>query len=215
MIAMRKFILGAAPLLAVAAFAIVPAAASAVTTYGTCAGTGTSSNCPSGQKFTAFTAVTKVISYNPAGTTFKLENEAKTAGIECGYLSDRGTVENVAGVGKSTLKLVFAECKGSGELAACEINPPSNVITGNVTDEVKTATTVEIKITSGGFNVKCGATELGDVTGSATGTQAARTNRLKFTAASGLAFLGAPATITGEDELYTEVAGKPDLAVFI
>jgi len=212
----KKILMSLAPLLAVAAFAISPAAASAFE-YGTCGTVGAhTANCPGTEHFTPFAAVTKVVSFSKQGNVFILENEAKTADIECKGLFNRGTVENVAGVGKSSLKLVFFECTGSGALAACEINPPSGAITGNVSDKVLTATTVEVTILNG-FNVKCveGAitTELGNVTGSVIGTQTSKTVPLKFAKTPGLKFLGVNATITGEDELFTEAA-KP-LGVYI
>jgi hypothetical protein len=211
----KKLLLSLAPLLAVAAFAIAPAAASAATTYGTCAPGVHSANCPVGDKFTAFPAGEKVnvVSFKAPGTgNFILENVTKTADIDCSSLVKQGHVENVGGIGKSLLKVAFDECKGSGELAACTINSPTEAIVGSVSDEVKTATTVEITIVTG-FNVKCrvGAEEieLGNVTGKVTGTQANATNILTFSKAGGLTFLGAGLTITGSDILYTEVGLKP------
>jgi len=206
----KKLLTGLAPLLGVAVFAVMPAAASAITTYGTCAPGTRSANCPTGEKFTPFAkrVEIKVVSFSTAGTVFTLENEAKTADIECKGLSNRGHVENVVGVGKSLLKVILVECTGSGELTACEINAPSTAIAGNVSGEVITATTVKVKIVNG-FNVKCGATELGNVTGEATGTEAGASNVVTFTKATGLKVAGVGATITGSDELYTEEGLKP------
>jgi hypothetical protein len=217
---MRKIMLGMAPLLAVAAFAIAPAAASAVTTYGTCAaGPPHSANCPGTEDFTAFPEFehVSVLSKKATGSgNFILENEAKTADIECSTFSDSGYVRNVVLVGHSVEFLVFDGCKGSGafEKKCSAINAKNNnEIEGFVSNEVLTETTVKITIESG-FNVKClekegkkEEEELGNVTGTATGTQTKATNVLKFAKATGLKFAGEPATITGEDELET-TSGK-------
>lgn len=200
----KKILIGLAPILAAAAFAAMPAMASARTTYGT----------EAGGVFTAFTEFKHeaVISKKAGAAPFVLENEAKTADIECSSFAAAGFVWNVGGVGHSHFILVFDGCKGSGALAGCEINPKTNhEIEGTVTDEVLTETTVKVTIESG-FNVKClkegVEEELGNVTGSVTGTQTAKTAILKFAKATGLTFLGMGATISGEDETETTPGGK-------
>ena len=185
------------PVLAAAAFAVVPAMAQAATKeYGTL----------SGVEFQPFTAATNVTS---TGTTaFVLENEAKTAGIECSGLTDKGTDENIAGVGHSTDTLTFTGCKGIKGLAVtCATVNGTGEITGVVTDEVTKPTKVEIKIKEG-FSVVCGGTPLGNVTGTASGTQKAETNSLAFKKAKGLTFAGEASTITGTNTTVTEVGAK-------
>ncbi|MGO9322464.1 MAG: hypothetical protein ACLQBY_16930 [Solirubrobacteraceae bacterium] len=207
----KKLMSSVVPLIAVAAFAVMPAMAQAETkSYGTCA-TGTPETkppCPTGQKFTAFTENEHIAVYGKkVSTTFVLENEAKTADITCTTLQAGGLFWNVTGdIGKSHVILNFDGCTGTGLLAGCSINPLTNhEIEGVVTDEVLTETTVKVTIESG-FNVKCGTTELGNVTGSVTGTQSGSV--LKFKEAKGLTFAGEPSTITGEVEFITSETGK-------
>jgi hypothetical protein len=203
---MRKLYAVALPVLAVVAFAVAPAAASAATTYGTCTtGTHSAPECPTGEKFTAFTEERVAVVDKKVSTNFVLENVAGTAGIECTVFKSAGFDWNAGGFGKSEEILVFEKCVGTGGLAtAC----PAGVINGNgiiqgtATNEVTNATKVKINIT-GGFSVKCGASSFGSVTGEATGLQTAETAVLKFAAATGLTFNGAAATITGEAETET------------
>jgi hypothetical protein len=212
---MKKLYVLSLPLLAVVAFAIASATASAVTSYGTCQElAATSTNCPAGEKFHEFPEFEHIgVDTREVSKAFVLENEAKTAGIECTSLEDIGyffNILNAAGtaeVGHSNEVLLFDSCKGTGALAACEINPKTNhEIEGTVTNEVVKENEVKITITSG-FNVKCKEgteeKEEGGVTGSATGTQTVKTNVLKFAKATGLTFAMAPATITGEVEAFT------------
>ncbi len=190
----KTILMSVAPLLAVAAFAIAPAAASAVTTYGTCASGTHSANCPAGEKYTAFTAVTKVRDKKAAGSgNFILTTAAGT--IECTAVFSAGTDENVGTVGHSKDTLIFEGCTTKFETATCKVaTGGSKVITGEVTDEVTSETTVKITVT-GGFEInfqgnEAGCppenTEVGTVTGTATGTQAKATNVLVFAAATGL-----------------------------
>lgn len=211
----KKLLMSVAPLLAVAAFAVMPALASAQT-YGTCSTGTTSSNCPSGQKFTAFTEfIHEEVRDKKVGTSpFVLENETETAGIECKSFKSIGYVWNVAGTGMSEESLNFDECKPTKGLAEmCEaVNAKNNhEIQGSITNEVTGAAAVKITI-SEGFNVKCldkgVEVELGNVTGTATGTQAAKSAVLKFAKAKGLEFALEKDTITGEAETETIVGAK-------
>jgi hypothetical protein len=198
----KKILMSLAPLLVMSAFAVMPAMASARVSYGT----------ETGGVFTAFANGTAVpVTSKKAGAAeFILENVAKTAGIECSSLEDKGIVENtvVGGVatGNSALVLVFDGCKGTGLLAGCVPNR-TGLIAGEVEDEVKTETTVEVKIKAG-FDIRCGGTDLGSVTGAVTGTQAKKSDILTFTEAGGLTFRGEPATITGSDETTQNSTGK-------
>jgi hypothetical protein len=204
---MKKLMLGLVPLLAVAAFAAMPAMAAASTTE---YGTGT----------TPFTKATEVTS---KGTTFKLIASGEE--IECKALSDTGTDENVSGVGKSTKEtLTFSECKiNTGALKGCEVasTATTKTIVGAITNEVKSATEVEIKVTAPGFAiVTTGSpagcpkgTSVGTVEGHATGKQAAGSNVLVFSAATGLTLSGEAATITGEDATVTKTGSKPVVIV--
>jgi hypothetical protein len=207
----KKLLLSLAALLAVAALAVMPAMASAATTYGVCEPVGIhAANCPGTENFKAFPAGEKVnvVSFKAPGTgNVILRNVTKTADIDCSSLFNQGHVENVGGIGQGLLTLEFAECKGSGELAACVLNPPTETIIGTVSYQVRTATTVKIKIATG-FTVTCGATKLGNIKGKVTGTQAVATNVLSFTKARGLTLAGKAWTITGSDVLYTEIGLK-------
>ncbi|MGO9322414.1 MAG: hypothetical protein ACLQBY_16655 [Solirubrobacteraceae bacterium] len=213
---MKKLLISLAPLLAVVAFAVMPAMAQAETrSYGTCA-TGTPETkppCKTGEHFTPFAegvripVVSTIVSAN-----FVLENEAETAGITCTTFENAGFVWNTAGdIGHSHLILVFDGCTGSGTLAtvckAPNIPNGNGIIEGVVTDEVISETEVEVTIESG-FNVKCGTTELGDVTGKVKGTVvASKGYELEFVKAKGLLFAGEKSTITGTDATET-TSGK-------
>jgi hypothetical protein len=214
---MKKLMLGLAPLLAVAAFAVMPAAASALTSYGTCTAPGPkAAQCPGVEKFTPFTEFKhEVVEDKKVSAKFILENEAENAGIECTTLTSAGFVWNVLGIGHSHEVLDFDGCKGIKGLAPprCEqINAKTNnEIEGVVTNEVTAAAAVKITVESG-FNVKClkGGVEeeFGNVTGMATGTQTVETAVLKFVKAKGLKFLGENAQITGESETVLTSNGK-------
>jgi hypothetical protein len=143
---------------------------------------------------------------------FTLENAAKTAGIECKAFADVGFDWNTAAkVGLSHNILQFEECVGTGTLATtCSAGANAPVIEGDVTDKVATEKTVEVTLTTG-FEVKCGATALGNVTGKVTGEQPVKSAVLKFKEAAGLTFAAEPATITGELETETQ----PGKQVFI
>jgi hypothetical protein len=214
---MKKLMLGLAPLLLVAAFAAMPAMAQAETKeYGTCEkGTPeTKPPCAAGEKFVPFGEKrVKVMSKNKAGSVFVLENEAKTADIECSKLQDAGFAWNIKKVGHDHEILVFEECKGSGALkevcTAANINTSTGagIIEGVITSENISETETKITIESG-FEIVCGTTSFGKVTGSATGKVEKSTNVLKFSKATGLEFNKEKSTITGEDELETQTGGK-------
>jgi hypothetical protein len=213
----KKLLMGLAPLLAVAAFAIVPAAASAVTTYGTC-GTvgGASANCPGTEHFTPFAGEKRVAVFGKkVSGLFVLENEAKTADIECSEFTAGGLDWNKAGIGHSHTVLAFEGCKGSGTLAAvcpAGVINGNGIIQGDVNDEVKNFNHVDIAIVDG-FEVVCGTTNLGSVTGAVTCEQPEKSAVLKCVKAAGLKFAGENATITGESEFLTSLA--PNKKVFI
>jgi hypothetical protein len=217
MISMKKLMLSVVPLLAVIAFAAMPAMASAATKeYGTCA-TGTPETkppCKTGEKFTAFKGKTEftAVTGKKVSAKFVLEAEGSVAGIECTSYTSAGKEWNESGVGQSEETLTFDECKGTGALAGCEVNPTTakHEITGVVTNVVLSETEIEIKVVSG-FNVKCGTTEEGNVTGSAKGTQALSSNVTKFPAKAtefNLKFAGLDSSITGEAETVTTTGSK-------
>jgi len=178
---MKKLMLGLAPLLAVAAFAIAPAAASARTDYGTCGVVGVASpQCPGTEHFTAFGAATKVIDKKATGSgNFVLEEIIAKTKITCKTLSSIGTDENIGGVGKSTDTLFFDGCELSAP--ACRVNSDGadeGDIIVEVTNEVVGAEEVKVTLTTGvpleipGTQAGCvPRTELGEVTGAVTGTQ--------------------------------------------
>jgi hypothetical protein len=139
--------------------------------------------------------------------------------VECSTFSDEGTVKNVAGVGKSVDELRFDDCKiVTGVLKGCGVNSlgtSTEDINGIVTDEVNAAGN-GVKITvKAGFELEvpgtvagCPETVLGAVSGSAEGLQAAKSDKLVFTKAKGLKFLGEESNITGSDETTTETGAK-------
>ncbi|MGH9919867.1 MAG: hypothetical protein ACRD6W_13515 [Nitrososphaerales archaeon] len=202
---MRKLLLGLAPLLAVVAFIAVPAGAQAATReYGTENAKGV---------FKAFTKATKVTDAK-VSANFRLENEAKTADIECTTFSSEGTDENVGGIGKSKEVLTFDDCEGTGLLAGCVPNG-TGIIKGEVTNEVlASGTEVEIKIAAGvQFDVECFGMNLGGVSGKAIGTQPAKSNVTTFAESKGLVFLGEPSTITGAAETKTKAATPKNVVI--
>jgi hypothetical protein len=208
------------PVLAVVAFAVVPAAASAATKeYGTCATGTTSPQCPSGQAFTAFTEKREGVNGIKVSTEFVLETEKAGVGtgegIKCTVIDFVGKMWNVGKVGHSHLILVFENCKPFGaELeAVCTATNPINgngIIEGVVTDEVtKEGNPAEVTVTTeSGFGVVCGTHNLNKVEGSAKGTQAEKSAVLKFNKATGLTFDTLSATITGEVEFVTITGSK-------
>jgi hypothetical protein len=229
MIAMiKKLMLGLAPLLVVAAFAVMPAMASAAhEAYGTCELGGVEEHppCPEGEKkFTAFvngTSVKVLTEKTFEGGPFILKDEKTKAVIECEDLKDSGTVENKEGIGNSKETLLFTRCFTLVETKKCRVNTAGagrGVIVANVTNKVLAGgLTVEVKVTgsivivfSGPPPVGCPAsgTAVGTVTGSVTGTQARGANDLVFAAAKGLKLGTDETELTGNDETYTET-GKP------
>jgi hypothetical protein len=225
MIAMtKKILIGLAPLLAVAAFAVMPAMASATTAYGTCevGQPETSPPCPEGEKnFTAFTTTVKVLDQKALGNgNFILKDEKTGAVIECEGLISNGTDKNTAGVGESAETLSFHHCFTIVEGKRCKmstVGDGAGSIVGTVTDKVITETTVTVTVTGGFALVFSGppptgcpktGTVIGTVTGSATGTQAKGSNVLEFSKTKGFK-LGTDGTeFTGSVETYTE-AGRP------
>jgi hypothetical protein len=221
----KKILIGLAPLLAVAAFAVMPAFAQAQTrAYGTCE-TGEPQEfppCPEGEKkFTAFTTTVKVRDEKAIGSgNFILTDTVTGAKVECETFKSFGTDKNVGGVGMSEDTLIFDHCFLAGT-TKCKVNTAgagAGVIVGVVTDEVLAGgVTVKIKIKSGftlvfsGVPAGCPAsgTVIGTVTGTATGAQAAGSNVLVFTAAPGLLLGKDASTITGSSETYTEGTDKP------
>jgi hypothetical protein len=220
----KKHLIGVAPMLAVAVFALMPTMASAATIYGTCVpGEPRAAECPEGEKaFVAFPELTPV--NIKTEKTFNSGNFIlKAAGggvIECEGLINQGEVENVAGIGISYERLVFHHCFTIFETKKCKVNTAGSgvgVIVGLVTDEV-IAGGLGVKITVvRGFAIRfsgvpagCPAagTAVGTVTGSATGTQARGSNDLVFSKTKGFK-LGAEETeITGNVETYTD-GGRP------
>lgn len=220
----KKLMIGLAPLLGVAAFAVMPALAQAETkAYGTCVNTTEALEehppCPVGEKtFTAFgngTPVKVLTEKTYNGGNFILKAPSGT--IECEDLKDSGTVENVAGVGNSKETLIFTHCSAGG----CRVQTAgagAGVIRTEVTDKVLTETTVEIKVPAAGIVIVFSGSpggcpepgkEVGKVTGSVIGSQAKGSNDLVFAAAKGLKFKGEESELTGNDETYTEATGKP------
>lgn len=203
----KKILMSLAPLLVVSAFAVMPAMASARLSYGT----------ETGGVFTPFASSTKVVT---KGTTaYKLTASGET--IECKTLADHGTVKNegTPSVGHSEETLEFGECMvTTGTFKGCKVASAGFAdINGTITDVVTSEQTVEITVTGGfvitftGSPAGCPAagTELGTVTGHATGVQLRKTNKLEFSESTGLKFLGEEAFITGTDESNTEVGAKP------
>ncbi len=220
---MKKLYALALPILAVAAFAIAPSVAAAQQSYGTCAvGTPHSANCPtaSTEHFTEFPGEARVgVNGIKVGTgEFILEAEKENVGlgigIKCSVIDFVGKFWNVGGIGHSHLILVFEKCKVFGkeleEKCGANLINGNEIIEGVVTDEVTKANpAAQVTVTiESGFGVKCGAVNLGSVTGTATGSQAEKSATLKFAQAKGLTFAGKPSTITGEVEFVTISGSK-------
>jgi hypothetical protein len=212
---MRKLMLSLAPLFAVAAFAVLPSVASAVTTYGTCGAVGgASANCPGTEHFTAFVAEQRVPVFAKAvSAEFTFESTTPAGnGFKCKGLQGGGHHWNTAaGVGKSRNFLAFEECAGFGNRAGCTPNA-TGIIEGGVTDEVTGAEKVKVTVESG-FRIECGGVLVGSITGSVTGGQIIRTAVLEFAAAIGLTFATEAYDITGKVEFLTSLA--PNKKVYI
>ena len=186
-------------LMSIGTIAVAPLAAQANTTaYGT----------ESGGVFKAFTTATKVMS---TGSAFFVSGPAGM--IEFTTCTDTGTLENIGGVGHSSETI---KCSGgvfvSGPLAGCKV---ANTF-GEVTDEVQPGgVTVRVTVVSGfeldttGKPAGCPTDMLGNVTSSVTGHQAPGSNVLVFESATGLTFLGEPATLSGSEETVTKTEGDP------
>jgi hypothetical protein len=206
---MRKLMIGLAPLLALLAFAVVPAMASAQTLeYGICE-KGTPETKPpcekAGEKFVPFAAPTEVTT---KGKNFELESAIGT--VSCKTLKDEGTLENVGGVGHSKEILEFSKCTAVVEGKTCKV---ANVA-GEVTDQVISETEVRVTVVEPGFPITftgkpagCPDGTIGDVTGSTVGKVVG--NEVEFVKAGGLKFLGAEAFITGSDEVVTKTGKHP------
>ena len=207
----KKLYAAFVPLLAVAGFAIAPATASAVTTYGTCAGAGTSANCPGGTgpgKFTAFPGLpTRTqVEGRKVSSVFTLQTESGSGGFTCKQFSSIGWMWNTSGVGRSNEAVSFEECHGFGEFAGCK-----STIEGGLTGKVLIETGVEAvveAVVETGFQIECNGNLIGLMIGHLTGTQTAKTAVLKFNHAPGLNFEGRGWNITGEAETSVIVNGK-------
>lgn len=206
----RKIYAMLLPVLAVVAFAAVPAVASASKVYGACGGAGSSVQCPTGQAFTEFTLFGESVAAKKMSTSFVLK--AGEESITCTALVGGGAMWNEGSptVGHSHIVLRFGKCTAAGAVlgAACTAAKPINgnetiegVVTDTVTKEGNPAN-VTIKIESG-FPVECGGTLIGTVSGTAVGEQAEKKSILAFSGASGLSFAGKASTITGEVEFLT------------
>jgi hypothetical protein len=199
----KKALAVLAPLLAIVAFAAIPAFAQAATReYGTENAKGVFKAFAEGKK--------EKVTLSKASAVFTLENEAETADIECSTFESEKYIEtNTGGIGHSEGTLIFDDCEGTGELAGCipnEATTPGEII-GKITDEVDASgTEVTITIVSG-FDVNCFGVDLGTVTGKATGSQPAKSNVVTFTKAPGLKFLGQNSTITGASEAFKGTKG--------
>jgi hypothetical protein len=220
MIAMiKKLMIGLAPLLVVAAFAVMPAMASAATLeYGTCGtpGTTTSPPCGTGEHFTAFGNATHKVSVTSkkSGTApFVLVDEVTGEAITCTTFSDTGKLWNEGGKGHSEDKLVFDDCTINANGCHVASTETGENIEGSVTNIVlkenaKKEYEVEIKVVAPGFNIETTGlpagcpkgVEVGKVTGTAIGEQGLSSSVLTFTNATGLKLNTDASNITGADE---------------
>jgi len=207
----KKLMMSIAPVLVIAAFAVMPAMASANTeAYGTV----------TGGVFTPFAGPTNVLSEKTPGSgNFVL----KTAGggvIECATFEDKGVNENVGGVGMSKDALVFDDCVvAAGPAAGCEVaniegTVENEVLAGGV--KVGIFNLVGFVVSLTGKPVGCPEGIIGQVTlekeaTEVVGNQAEGSNALVFEEAPGLEFNKEKATITGSDSTVTEVGGEPVL----
>jgi hypothetical protein len=228
---MKKLLLGVVPLLAVVAFAVMPAMASAATKeYGTCvakSGEKAKAPCEVNFVFTPFKGKTEaqaVISNIVKGTTFELVVTKSGASVTCTTFSDKGKFWNEGGVGHSTDSLIFDDCTTDAILSTKKEPCDVKNIELNITDEVVSETEVKITVVNeagkavvetSGEPAGCTKTALGKVEGSTTGTDAKGTNKLVFKDATGLTLSGEPSTISGSNETFTEVGGVASKPVFI
>jgi hypothetical protein len=210
---MRKVYAVALPILAVIAFASMSAAAQA-DEYGICgakAGEPAKAPCKVNEVFEPFAVAGEGVVGKKVSTAFVLAAGGEE--IKCTALAAGGVMWNELTIGHSRIVLRFGKCtvKGATLEMFCTVANPINgngVIEGVVTDEITHSSPNEVTVMiESGFAVKCGTMSFGNVTGSATGTQAASSAVLDFSAASGLSFAGKAATITGEVEFLTN-AGK-------
>lgn len=217
---MKKLMLGLLPLVAVVAFAAMPAMASAATReYGICEASKTEETkppCAAKEVFKAFKVKTEVTTKGTKEFVLQtfVEKEGKievTSEIKCTTLADSGTVENVGGIGKSEETLDFTGCTTVIGGVTCALEP----IKGPVTNEVTGMNTVEIKVTTPGIAVVSAGTagcpakgaELGKVTGTASAAISGDT--VTFTNATGLEFGASKARISGADSMVTTVGSHP------
>ena len=222
----KKFIfMSLAPVLAVAAFAVMPAMASAATEYGTCptkVAPATSPPCNATYKLAPFTEgeTWSVAGKKVASTAaFQLVNEEKTAGLECGGYKTYGFDVNVGGVGTSRQTLFYSKCKGILGLAGCVPNNGTTTgggpITGEITTKLNGTEEEDVSIVAGGFQTFCvfpGPVQqnLGGVTGLVKGKRLAppKGQEVEFNETPGLKFAGKNATITGTVETSTVMTKK-------
>jgi len=213
--------------LAVAAFAVMPAMASAATReYGTCAKAAPETKPPCGAKykFTPFAEGTAipVLTKNVTGTgEFIFQFESTPAnGWECEKLSGQGILINLGGIGHSESTLVFEKCKGTGAYAFCntgKING-SEKIEGLVSDEINAAGEDEVTIRAG-FNIACEVSpnsylDLGGPTGGLTGQEVpGKGYATNFNKAKGEIFGAEAMTVTGTSE--SPEAFAPKLKTYI
>jgi hypothetical protein len=214
-------------LLAVAAFAVMPAMASAATReYGTCAKAApeTKPPCAAKDKFTPFAegSAIPVLTKNVAQTGKFIVQYEKTpgTGFECEKLSGQGILINLGGVGYSESTLIFEKCKGTGALEFCntgKING-SEKIEGLVSDEVNAAGEDEVTVRAG-FNIACEISpgsflDLGGPTGGAKSQEVpGKGYATNFNKAKGWIFAGEPWTLTGTIE--SPEAFEPKLKTYV
>ncbi len=219
----KKFLFTSlAALLALAAFAVMPAMASAATReYGTCAKAApeTKPPCAAKYKFTPFKEgeAIPVLTKNVALTgKFIFQNEAEPVnGWECEKLSGQGIIINLGGVGHSESTLIFEKCKGTGAYSFCnrgKING-SEKIEGLVSDEVNAAGEDEVTIRAG-FYIACEISpnsflDLGQPTGGLTGQEVpGKGYATNFNKAKGEVFGAEPMTVSGDSESPEAFAPK-------
>jgi len=217
----KKFFSISVAILALAAFAVVPAMASAHE-FGNCNKTGTAGIHPpcttSGKVFTPLTGGATGTAIVTKGDTggFKLKNDTTpTNGIECAKEGGQGVTINTGGTGTGAEVATFEKCKGVGALAFCQtvvsgsaqkINGTEKII-GAVEYFASGANETTVKVVTGSFEVACtGGTpestvNLGTVTGEITGKAVSgKPYELAFTEAHGLTFAGEGSNQTGTQE---------------
>jgi hypothetical protein len=224
----KKFFSMSVAILAVAAFAVVPAIASAHE-YGNCNKTGATGVHPpctaSGKVFTPLTGGatgTAIITKGDPGDFF-LKNETTPANkIKCEKESGQGVEINSGGTGTGAEVATFEKCKGEGALAFCETPVSGTAQKINGTEKIIGAVEffasgpgeTTVNIVPGSFEVACtggvpeSTVNLGTVTGSITGKAVAlKPYELFFNEAGGLKFAGEGSDQTGTQE--NEEAFKP------